>query len=204
MVGQDEGRCTAFSGTRKIASGTIAEVAAEAKRAIDSDEKAWVYIFDDTTGERIDVEFRGSLDEVLANLPTRSGGGVTETEASRAQRGPGRPKLGVVAREVTLLPRHWDWLNRQPGGASVALRRLVDEARSAHGGRDIVRQSREATYRFMSAMAGDNIGFEEATRTLFAGNERGFDEHTAGWPPDVRDYARSLAAPSFAGSGAEE
>jgi len=204
MVGQDEGRCTAFSGTRKIASGTIAEVAAEAKRAIDSDETAWVYIFDDTTGERIDVEFRGSLDEVLANLPTRSGGGVTEAEASRAQRGPGRPKLGVVAREVTLLPRHWDWLNRQPGGASVALRRLVDEARSAHGGRDIVRQSREATYRFMSAMAGDNIGFEEATRTLFAGNERGFDEHTAGWPADVRDYARSLAAASFAGAGAED
>jgi uncharacterized protein len=203
MVGQDEGRCTVFTGTRKIASGTLAEVAAEAKRAIDSDEKAWVYIFDDTTGERIDVEFRGSLDEVLANLPSRNGG-VAVSEASPAQRGPGRPKLGVVAREVTLLPRHWDWLNRQPGGASVALRRLVDEARSAHGGRDIVRRSREAAYRFMSAMTGDNIGFEEATRTLFAGNERGFDEHTAGWPRDVRDYARSLAAPSFAGSVAED
>lgn len=202
MVGQDEGRCTVFSGMRKIASGTLAEVAVEAKRAIDSDETAWVYIFDDTTGERIDVEFRGSLDEVLANLPSRSA--VAASQASPAQRGPGRPKLGVVAREVTLLPRHWEWLNRQPGGASVALRRLVDEARSARGGRDIVRQSREATYRFMSAMAGDNVGFEEATRTLFAGNERGFDEHTSGWPPDVRDYARSLAAASFGGAGAED
>ena len=202
MVGHDERCCTVFSGTRKIASGTLAEVAPAAKRAIDSDETAWVYIFDDTTGERIDVEFRGSLDEVLANLPSASG--VAVSDASPAQRGPGRPKLGVVAREVTLLPRHWEWLNRQPGGASVALRRLVDEARSAHGGRDIVRRSREAAYRFMSAMAGDNTGFEEATRTLFAGNERGFDEHTAGWPPDVRDYARSLAAASFAGAGAED
>ena len=197
MVAHEASRCcTAFTGTRQIASGTLAEVAAEAKKVIDADANAWVYIFDDATGERIDVEFRGSLDDVLANLPGPRGG-AGEAESARVQRGPGRPKLGVVPREVTLLPRHWEWLNRQPGGASVALRRLVDEARAAHGGRDVVRQAREAAYRFMSAMAGDNAGFEEATRTLFAGNEHAFDEHTAGWPPDVRDYARKLAASSF-------
>ncbi len=74
-------------------------------------------------------------------------------------RGRGRPKLGVVAREVTLLPRHWDWLNAQPGGASVALRKLVEQARRANGDADRARAAREAAYHFMSAMAGDLPAF---------------------------------------------
>ena len=112
----------------------------------------------------------------------------------RRPRGPGRPKLGVVAREITLLPRHWDWLNTQPGGASVALRKLVEQARHASEGKDRIRQSQEATYRFMVAMAGDRPGFEEATRALFAGDSDRFDREIASWPIDVRDHARQLAA----------
>ena len=117
--------------------------------------------------------------------------------------GPGRPRLGVVAREVTLLPRHWDWLNDQPGGASAALRRLVDQARKANAGRDRIRRAQEATYRFMSAMAGDEPGFEEATRALFAGRPAVFDALTDAWPPDVRDHSRKLAAPAFAADNAQ-
>ena len=114
-----------------------------------------------------------------------------------APRGRGRPKLGVVAREVTLLPRHWDWLATQPGGASAAVRRLVDEARQASVSKDRLRQGKEIAYRFMSAMAGDEPGFEEATRALFGGNASRFLEHTAEWPADVRDHARALARRAF-------
>jgi hypothetical protein len=100
----------------------------------------------------------------------------------------------VVAREVTLLPRHWDWLNSQPGGASVALRKLVEHARKANESRDRVRIARESAYRFMSAMAGNEPGFEEATRALFAGDRARFDEHVRRWPAAVREHVAKLAA----------
>ncbi|RZI91619.1 MAG: DUF2239 family protein, partial [Variovorax sp.] len=109
----------------------------------------------------------------------------------------GRPKLGVVAREVTLLPRHWDWLNRQPGGASVALRKLVEDARRVNTDRDTVRAAREATYRFMSAIAGHLPGFEEAARALFANEKERFDALVAPWPDDVPDHLRKLSASAW-------
>jgi hypothetical protein len=112
-------------------------------------------------------------------------------------RGRGRPKLGVVAREVTLLPRHWQWLSVQPGGASVAIRKLVEEARKANAGKNRVRRAREVAYRFMSAMAGNLSGFEEATRALFGKDSERFQSLTDSWPRDVRDYARKLAAAAF-------
>jgi hypothetical protein len=136
------------------------------------------------------VDFRGSAEDVLRRLAQTEGNQATPD----GPRGPGRPKLGVVAREITLLPRHWDWLNAQPGGASVALRKLVEEARRANGGKDRVRQSQEAAYRFMSIMAGNRPGFEEATRALFAGHRDRFDQLIAPWPKDVRHHARKLAA----------
>ena len=105
----------------------------------------------------------------------------------------GRPKLGVVAKEITLLPRHWEWLALQKGGASVTLRRLVDEARNVSGEKDRVRQAQEAAYRFMSAMAGNEPGFEAALRALFTGQRVRFEELVRDWPLDVRDYTRKLA-----------
>jgi hypothetical protein len=99
----------------------------------------------------------------------------------------------VVAREVTLLPRHWDWLGSQPGGASVALRKLVDEARRLRGDRDRIRTAQEAAYHFMSAMAGNLPGFEEATRALFADDRHRFVDLIAAWPEDLRDHALKLA-----------
>ncbi len=121
-----------------------------------------------------------------------------------APRGPGRPRLGVVAREVTLLPRHWEWLGGQPGGASVALRKLVEQARKANGGRDRQRRAQEAAYRFMSALAGDLAGFEEAIRALFAGDRARFDQLVAPWPVDVGEYARRLGARAFDRTGESE
>jgi hypothetical protein len=181
--------CTAFEGARRIAAGELAEVARKAKTATDKGEQ--VLIFDDATSEAIEVDFRGTAEDVLQRLArTDSDQATTVPEAPR---GPGRPKLGVVAREVTLLPRHWDWLNAQPGGASVALRRLVDEARRANEGKDRVRQSQEAAYRFMSVMAGNRPGFEEATRALFAAHRERFDQLIEPWPRDIRDHARKLA-----------
>jgi hypothetical protein len=112
-------------------------------------------------------------------------------------RGPGRPKLGVVAREVTLLPRHWEWLASQPGGASVALRKLVEVARRSSEVKDRVRQAGAVAYRFMSTMAGHEPGFEEASRALFAGDQAGFEALIAAWPVDVQNHLKALATDAF-------
>jgi hypothetical protein len=191
--------CTAFDGTRWIASGPLRQVALKAKSLIDKHPSSSVVIFDDTTSDVVDVDYRGSAREVVRRLEERlntARPGAVALEPA-APRGPGRPRLGVVAREVTLLPRHWLWLSGQPGGASVALRRLVDDARRANVGRDRVRRSQEVAYRFMSAMAGNQPGFEEAIRALFRGDRDRFEEQTAGWPADVSAHAKKLAAAAF-------
>jgi len=193
--------CTAFEGSRCIASGELRDVVSETKAAVDRGERAPIFIFDDATGQPIEVDFRGTPGDVLRRLADAAGeNGRTPADAGpdgHAPRGPGRPKLGVVAREVTLLPRHWEWLGSQPGGASVALRKLVDAARHARHDEDRVRRSQETAYRFMSAMAGDLPGFEEATRALFAGNREGFDVLTSPWPNDIRKHAKKLSSAAF-------
>jgi len=187
---------TAFSGTRRIAHGTLSEVAVRAKRELDRVEAPQLLVFDDLTGAVVDIDLRGSIAEVT-EWAVRQGSPGSPSDRPPGPRGPGRPRLGVVAREVTLLPRHWEWLGRQAGGASVALRRLVEEARRGTGGQQRIREARETTYRFISAMAGNEPGFEEATRALFAGRRADFEAHSATWPDDVREHAARLAAPSF-------
>jgi len=193
--------CTAFAGSRCIASGDLASVAAKVKAVIDRDDGEAILIFDDTTSEPIEVDFRGTVQELLKRIAATADIGPSAAASTPPEgtvpRGPGRPKLGVVAREITLLPRHWEWLAAQPGGASVALRKLVEDARRVNADKDRVRRARESSYRFMSAMAGDRPGFEEAIRALFAGNRERFEEQTARWPADVRDHALRLAASSF-------
>jgi uncharacterized protein len=180
---------TAFAGPKLLASGPLAEVAVAVKIAtgVMTDP---VIIFDNATGKSLDVDLRGSHREIVARLQPVA---TAEPEAPTEPRGRGRPKLGVVAREVTLLPRHWDWLAAQPGGASVALRKLVEEARRANGDRDRARKARDAAYHFMSTMAGDLPDFEEASRALFAADRRKFGELIAGWPVDIRDHVVRLA-----------
>src|SRR5260370_37536385 len=141
--------CTAFAGSKRIATGELREVALAAKAIWDREKWAQVLIFDDVTSDLIEVDFRGSPEDV--------GRRIAE-EVPAEPRRPGRPRLGVVAREVTLLPRHWDWLASQPGGASVALRKLVEEARLSNQGRDRRRHAEEAAYPCLSAKAGNAAG----------------------------------------------
>jgi hypothetical protein len=163
-----------------VAAGTATDLL----KALKGKAQGEVIVFDDSTGSQIDLDHRGRATEI-ADAPADL--------AAAEPRGRGRPRLGVIAKEVTLLPRHWDWLNAQPGGASVALRKLVDEARKTSGDRDRVRAAQEAAYRFISAIAGNLPGFEEATRALFAYDRRSFTQRVANWPEDVRDYAVRLA-----------
>jgi hypothetical protein len=186
-----EQQCTAFAGMRRIASGPVSEVALQVKHAIDRGET--VLVFDDATSETVEIDCRGSAADIRRRLRSADPASPNPDTPVETPRGPGRPRLGVVAREVTLLPRHWDWLNAQPGGASVALRKLVDEARRVNEGRDRVRRAREAAYRFMSTIAGNLPRFEEAARALFAGDGARFAAMVAPWPKDVREHAEKLA-----------
>ncbi|WP_298254616.1 DUF2239 family protein [Bradyrhizobium sp.] len=184
---------TAFIGHRQLASGSLADVALAVRKTTRPVTAEPVLIFDDSSGRSIDVDLRGTDEEIVARLtPSTPEEPAAEPTASET-RSRGRPKLGVVAREVTLLPRHWDWLAAQPGGASVALRKLVEEARRSNGDADRHRAARDAAYHFMSAMAGNLPGFEEASRALFAGARRRFSEQIAGWPDDIRDHIVKLA-----------
>jgi hypothetical protein len=196
--------CTAFISSRLLAAGALIDVALEVKAAT-RDAKEPIVVFDDATGRVIDLDLRGSRSDIVARLPKiLAAGGFrpsppekTEPAPGAEKRGRGRPKLGVVPREVTLLPRHWDWLATQSGGASVTLRRLVEEARRNGATSQRQRHAREATYRFMSAMAGNLSGFEEATRALFAGDAAKFASLIAAWPVGVTTYAKQLATDAF-------
>lgn len=188
MISPGIGSYTAFNGVRAFATGPLADVAVAAKTASAADPTARILVFDDRSGAVVDLDLRGTDEEIVARLASPDGASAETPVRTR-----GRPRLGVVAREVTLLPRHWEWLATQPGGASQALRRLVDEARQADGGRSAARSAREAAYRFMSAMAGDLPGFEAASRALFAGNREDFVDRMRDWPADVRAYAHKLA-----------
>ena len=208
--------CTAFEGSRCIGTGPLSAVARSAKAAIDraseTGTSAPVLVFADATSEVIELDWRGSLSEFEARLDLLAPAPGQQAPApqtaatlaadgappsAEAARGPGRPKLGVVAREVTLLPRHWEWLASQPGGASVALRKLVEVARRSSEVKDRVRQAGAVAYRFMSTMAGHEPGFEEASRALFAGDQAGFEALIAAWPVDVQNHLKALATDAF-------
>ncbi|RKR43438.1 DUF2239 family protein [Paraburkholderia sp. BL17N1] len=194
--------CTAFEGHRRIASGALPDVALVVREVLARGEQAPVLVFDDVTSRPVEFDLRGTPDEIVARLASEDDGAQTahaiDDAAEDTPRGRGRPKLGVVAREITLLPRHWDWLNGQSGGASVALRKLVDAARVAGENKDRQRAAQEAAYRFMTALAGNLPRYEDATRALYADERRRFDEIVAAWPQDVRDYTLRLANNAFA------
>lgn len=176
-----------FQGARCIARGPLAEAAAQAALVIAADSADGVLVFDAESSRPLDIDWRGTPAEIAARL--RPAGAAAESAPAR-----GRPRLGVVAREVTLLPRHWDWLAEQPGGASVTLRKLIDQARQNEGDEGRRRRARDATYRFMNAMAGNATGYEEALRALYAGDADTFERLVSGWPEDIARHCRELAA----------
>ncbi|AJZ58943.1 hypothetical protein OI25_1280 [Paraburkholderia fungorum] len=193
--------CIAFEGHRRIASGTPAEVALAVREVLARGERAPVLIFDTVTSRPVEFDLRGTPEEILARLVSQAPVGqpapIADAGEDDTPRGRGRPKLGVVAREVTLLPRHWDWLNGQSGGASVALRKLVEAARLAGEDKDRKRAAQESVYRFMTALAGNLPAYEDATRALYADDQVRFDDIVAAWPEDVRDHTLCLAADAF-------
>ncbi len=205
--------CTAFEGSACIASGPLREVALRAKIVLDAGaENAAplpVLVFDDATSETIELDWRGSVEEFVVRLVQQAQSAEPEAHSEAADqpvpvlamadapRGPGRPRLGVVAREITLLPRHWEWLATQQGGASVALRKLVEVARRDSEQKDLARTCTAAGYKFMATMAGHEPGFEEATRSLFAGDRPGFEAQVAHWPADVQAHLQKILANAF-------
>jgi uncharacterized protein len=183
----------AFDGEHRIAAGSLGDVVRAAKRLLERRKDAEVLVFDGRTSAVIDIDYRGSIDDVLARLPKHETPATDDEPAPAAPRGPGRPRLGVVAREITLLPRHWDWLAQQKGGASVAIRKLIDEARRNSGDKDRTRLAQDAAYRFMTAMGGNRPHYEDAIRALFANDRRRLATLIADWPADIRDHAIRLA-----------
>lgn len=190
----------AFAKSKRIASGVPQEVVANVKRYVDSHATDNVIVLDARTSETVEVDLRGSMSTVLKRLPstiTQKPDGNIVPLTSR-ERTVGRPKLGVTAREITLLPRHWEWLGTQPGGASTTLRKLVEQALRSSKEADCLRQAQEAAYRFMYVIAGDSPGFEEAARALFAGDYERLQQLISKWPRDVRNHALFLASAAIA------
>ncbi len=190
----------AFAGTGLLARGPLADVVRRSRDRLDRGEEKRIALFDDETGRPVDVDFSGSEAEVLARLAAHP---MAARPEAVKRRGPGRPKLGVVSREVSLLPRHWSWLAEQRGGASATLRRLVDATRKGSAAQDQSRKAIDAAHRFMWDMAGDQPGFEEASRALFARNFDTFDQLIANWPAGIREQldrfanrARSIELPA--------
>jgi hypothetical protein len=179
-TGDEDDAFTAFASERLLAAGPKRTVLLAVKAHHDAGGHG-VLVFEDGTGRQVDLDLRGTPEEVLARAEPRR------------RAGPGRPRLGVVCREVSLLPRHWEWLAQQPNGVSAALRRLVDEARRREPDRALARKARDAAGRFMWAMAGDLPGFEEASRALYADDHERLRALVRGWPPDVRRHVLALA-----------
>jgi hypothetical protein len=177
---ENERTYTSFAGQRRIVTGDLRTMLLETKNMMDEKASETILIFDDRTGKQADFDFRGTPEEVV------------ERAIPRPATGPGRPKLGVVSREVSLLPRHWEWLEEQENGISAALRRLVDEARKREPGPERARRARDAASRFMWSMAGNLPGFEEASRALFAGDRERLRELIGPWPADIRDHVERM------------
>ncbi|WP_394537470.1 DUF2239 family protein [Lysobacter enzymogenes] len=192
---------TAFAGQRLLARGRLADVAVAMHAAAARAGDAELLVFDDRTGQQVDLHLGGDAQAVAEryrDLPAEAEPAGDPPHAEPAPRGRGRPRLGVTAREITLLPRHWDWLAAQPGGASVTLRKLIDQARKQGEAGMRQRLAREAAYRCLNALAGNAPGAEDATRALFAGDRPGFVQRLDAWPADVREYLLALAGDAFA------
>lgn len=190
----------AFSGSSRIAHGLPAEVATTVKLALEQNSQQTILVFNADTGEQLDLNLHGSLAEVLARyqpLSTEKNEAVVADAENASRRTPGRPRLGVTAREVTLFPRHWQWLAEQPGGASVTLRKLVERELRSNMDKDRARQLCDAGYRFMHVMAGNEPSFEEASRALFAKDGKTFHQLIKHWPADVKKHIKRLTDPLF-------
>jgi uncharacterized protein len=190
----------AFNAKELLVKGKLSDIALTLKNYEKQSDATPLLLFNGSSGQQIDIDLSGSDSEVVERYrePNLPGQNIAPESASAPQkRGRGRPKLGVQGREVTLLPRHWEWLDLQRGGASATLRRLIDEDRKESLALNAVKNAQDATNRFMYAIAGNLPGFEEAIRALYARDGARFKEETQTWPVDIRDCAREFAEPAF-------
>jgi hypothetical protein len=182
---------TAFGNGKLIVHGGLDEVVLKIKRWNDKNTTGSLLVFNDFTGKTMEFDLRGSEKDVLQRIE------MFLPQETVVAAGPGRPKLGVVTREVSLLPQHWEWLASQPEGASGALRKLVEGAKKNLVMKETVKQVQERTYKIMSILAGDFPQYEEALRSLYRKNEETFKQHIATWTPDIKDYVMKTAEPVF-------
>ena len=183
---------TAFGNEKLIAHGSLDEVVLKIKRWHDKNSTGSLLVFNDFTGKTMEFDLRGSEKEVLQKIEM-----FIPQDTAAVSVGPGRPKLGVVTREVSLLPQHWEWLASQPEGASAALRKLVEGAKKNLVMKESVKQVQERVYKIMSILAGDLPQYEEALRSLYRRNAENFKQHTAIWSPDIKEYVMKIAEPVF-------
>ncbi len=178
---------TAFAGTTRVARGPLEETLVKVKAYADEHADAQVLVFEDTTGSQCDFDMRGSAADVVAALATHP------VYGTKKRPGPGRPKLGVVSREISLLPRHWEWIEAQ-GSASAVLRRLVEDASTdkVRLAKDRAKRGIEAASKLMWTLGGNLDDFEEASRALFAKDGAKLRALTTSWPKDVRDHVLAL------------
>lgn len=183
---------TAFLNGNLLAQGNLEDVVLKIKKQMGKADHSEALLFNDSTGKVIDFNYQGSKEDVEKRLEVYK----TPTSVSTPT-GPGRPKLGVVSREVSLLPRHWEWLAAQPGGASATLRLLIEEARKKTESSVSIKQLQERTYQVMFTLAGDLEGYEESVRALYKKDRKSFLEHQNTWPSDVKKYILKVAQGIF-------
>ena len=193
MSEQTQQHYTAFNGQQLLISGQLEAVVLRVKQKIKSDPASSILVFSDLTGKEMDFDLRGTDKDALQRLQVY----LSTNQDANSTPGPGRPKLGVVAREVSLLPRHWEWLSTQSGGASATLRRLVEEAKKNSSSKELVKQAQERTHKFMSSMAGNLPNFEEALRALYAKDKKKFRDQITSWPNDLKEFIKRLSAEAF-------
>lgn len=191
---QPDSTYIAFHGTRRVSQGAPLEVAGEAKDYLIENPEASLLIFDAVTSTPAEFDFQGSPRDVIQRLKSEF---AQVSDSATKPAGPGRPRLGVTSKEISLLPRQWEWLAEQPGGASATLRKLVDEARKRGEGRDVARRAQDATYKFMNAVAGDLPHYEESLRALYAKNASLFTTLVRTWPADVARHVLQLSEHAF-------
>lgn len=173
--------------------GDLADVVLKIKKHLGNAENSSILLFSDATGKTMDFNFHGTKQDILKRLEVYT----SADESGAAVSGPGRPKLGVVSREVSLLPKHWEWLATQPGGASATLRLLVEEAQKKSLHTPSVKQLQERAYKVMTTLAGDLQGYEEALRALYKKDGKTFRTHIQAWPTDVKKYVNELTKAIF-------
>lgn len=183
---------TAFLGDAILAQGNLEEVVLKIKKQMGKADHSEALLFNDSTGKVMDFNFQGTREDVEKRLEV-----YRAPDSSPSRSGPGRPKLGVVSREVSLLPRHWEWLAAQPGGVSVTLRLLIEEAKKKSESSVTIKQLQERTYQVMFTLAGDLEGYEEAVRALYKKDRKNFLEHQSSWPSDVKKYILKVAQGIF-------